>query len=96
MYKVKLSERALEDIFQGVDYYEEIRAGLGLRFQNEVFEHFGFLKKIPLAFSVKIKKEYRELPLKVFPYVIIYKVDVESNLVLVYRIFHVAQNPTKK
>lgn len=96
MYNVKLTERALEDIFYGVDYYEEIRAGLGLRFQNEVFEHFEFLKKIPLAFSVKIKEEFRELPLKIFPYIIIYKVDTDVNLVSVYRIFHVAQNPEEK
>jgi hypothetical protein len=37
-FKIRIEERALDDIQQGFDYYEQVQNGLGIRFNNAVFQ----------------------------------------------------------
>jgi len=42
------------------------------------------------------KKEFRQVLIKVFPYLIIYKIDKNGNNVVIASIFHTSRNPKKK
>ncbi|WP_394331107.1 type II toxin-antitoxin system RelE/ParE family toxin [Chryseobacterium soldanellicola] len=39
--------------------------------------------------------DFHKLPLKIFPYVLIYKINKEKNIIRIYRVFHTSQNPEK-
>ena len=70
------------------------QVGLGLRFYKEIRSYVSTLNYAPQAFPVKIEGAIRELPLKVFPFVILYEI-IEGE-VIVYRIFPTKRNPELK
>jgi len=51
------------------------------------------LKTNPELFSIKKPPFFRELPLKKFPFVIIY--EIFQNEVIIYSVFHTSRNPKK-
>lgn len=93
-YEVLLSRQAEEDIDCAYDWYEKKKVGLGLRFYKELRFYLNTLNHSPEAFPVKLEESIRELPLKIFPYVIIF--EVISDEVIVYRIFPTKRNPQIK
>jgi hypothetical protein len=46
-YKIRIEERALLDIQQAFDYYDEQQKGLGIRFNQSVFHSFDVLSRNP-------------------------------------------------
>lgn len=87
------SEAELE-INEAIEWYELKRSGLGEEFLNYLDGYFQTLLTGKPDFEVKRKPVYRELPLKRFPYVIIY--ERSNNDVIVYSVFNTYQNPIKK
>ncbi|REC40078.1 hypothetical protein DRF69_20310 [Chryseobacterium sp. 5_R23647] len=49
------------------------------------------LKQTP--FFQKIHNDFHRLPLRVFPFIIIYK--IEKKTIKIFRVFHTSQNPEK-
>ncbi|WP_410493643.1 type II toxin-antitoxin system RelE/ParE family toxin [Chryseobacterium sp. 18068] len=49
------------------------------------------LKQTP--FFQKIHNDFHRLPLRVFPFIIIYKIEKET--IKIFRVFHTSQNPEK-
>ena len=71
--KLILDPAAQIEIFKAVDWYESAREGLGKEFYNYLDGYFKTLCEGNVLFPVKRKPAYRELPLKRFPFVIIYE-----------------------
>lgn len=94
VFKVVISRLAESEIEQTIDYYENKRIGLGKDFLVYFKGYLKILKTNPELFSIKKTPFYRELPLKKFPFVIIY--EVFQNEVIIYSVFHTSRNPTKK
>jgi len=44
MFKIRIEDGAIQDIQKGFEYYEEKQAGLGARFNREVFQALETLK----------------------------------------------------
>ena len=92
--KIVISRLAESEIEETIEFYESKRKGLG----NQILVYFkGYLKILktnPELFSIKKSPFYRELPLKKFPFVIIY--EIFQNEVIIYSVFHTSRNPTKK
>lgn len=61
-YKIKIEERALHDIQQGFEYYEDKQSGLGVRFNQSVFHSFEILKQNPF-YQIRYNT-FRCLPVK--------------------------------
>lgn len=57
-------------------------------------DYFQTLKNGKASFEIKRKPVFRELPLKRFPFVIIY--EEFRNQIIVYSVFNTFQNPSKK
>ncbi|MGB0368465.1 MAG: type II toxin-antitoxin system RelE/ParE family toxin [Flavobacteriales bacterium] len=92
-FTVFTKPRANSEIKDAVNWYEKQQIGLGLRFLDELEKVFTYLETSPLAFQKKYN-EVREVPINVFPFVVLY--EVEETVVTVYAVFHTNQHPEKK
>lgn len=92
-YKIRVEERALLDIQQAFDYYEEQQEGLGIRFNQSVFHSFDVLSRNPF-YQVRYDS-FRCLPVKKFPYMIHFEVDEVNAAVIVYAIINTHLDPEK-
>lgn len=46
-FKIRIEDRATQDIQKGYDYYEALQEGLGIRFNQEVFNALEILRSNP-------------------------------------------------
>ena len=95
MNKLIFIKEAKNEIQKIYDYYESQQKDLGERFKSHLDEYFITLTNHPESFAIK-KHPFREIPLKKFPYIIIYEFIKEQNLIIVYAVFNTRQNPSKK
>lgn len=95
MYILILLEEAKQEWLDASIYYENKQKGLGLRFSEAVEEHLNIITQTPKHYK-KIKKEYREILIKHFPFLIIYRIDEAKNKIVVVSVFHAKRNPKRK
>lgn len=91
VYKIKIEASALDDIQEGIDWYNEQQSGLGRKFLSDVKASFNALKTNPF-FQVRYD-EVRCLPLKKYPYMIHFTIDQANKLVVVRAVFNTYLNP---
>lgn len=94
VFKIVISRLAESEIEETIEFYERRRKGLGKQFLHYFKGYLKILKINPELFSIKKPPFYRELPLKKFPFVIVY--EIFQNEVIIYSVFHTSRNPTKK
>jgi toxin ParE1/3/4 len=92
-FKLIILEDAYSDIDQAVEYYFNINSKLAARFNQELNKNYGLLRKNPF-FEIRYK-DYRALPMKTFPYILLFTIDEKIKTVSVYSVFHTSQNPRK-
>ncbi len=92
--KLIIEPQAQFIIDEAIKWYESKQIGLGLEFLNYLDGYFKILKETDVIFQIKREPVYRELPLKRFPYVIIY--ERTKNETYVYSVFNTHQNQIKK
>ena len=90
-YKLILKSKAHIDLAEAIEYYQ--RKGLGLKFLKCVQKFFDRITKNPLHYPLK-SNQFREAYIQKFPYVIIY--EIIDNEIVVFSVFNIHQNPTKK
>ncbi|MBI3518761.1 MAG: hypothetical protein HY062_05325 [Bacteroidetes bacterium] len=69
-YTIVFQPRAISDIQNSINYYDEQQIGLGEEFYNEVFEYIDAIIVNP--FFKVYSGNIRILPLKKFPFIIFY------------------------
>lgn len=94
VFKIVISALAEYEIEEAIEFYESRSKGLGKQFLEYFKGYLKILKANPELFSIKKPPFYRELPLKKFPFVIIY--EIFQNEVVIYSVFHTSRNPIKK
>jgi len=92
--KLIIEPEAQIEIDKAIEWYESKKIGLGADFFNYLDGYFQTLKNSKALFEIKRKPVFRELPLKRFPYIIIY--EEYQNQVIVYSVFSTFQDPNKK
>ncbi len=92
--KLIIESEAQIEIEKAIEWFESKQVGLGEEFYNYLDGYFQTLKNGKALFQIKRKPAFRELPLKRFPYIIIY--EEYQNQVIVYSLFNTFQDPTKK
>ena len=90
-YTVFIDPRAIWDIQEAIDYYDEQQAGLGKKFESALNNQLLTLEKNPF-FQVRYD-EVRCLPLKKFPYMLHFTINEQEKLVVVRALFNTARNP---
>ena len=92
--KLIIEPEAQDEIDKAIEWYESQQTGLGADFFYYLGSYLKTLKNDNVLFPIKRKPVFRELPLKRFPYVIIY--EKYKSEVIVYSVFNTHQNPIKK
>jgi len=82
------------EIDEAIEWYETAREGLGFEFYKYLDGYFKTLQQNKVYFQIKRKPIFRELPLKKFPFVIIYEHNYEE--IYIYSVFNTRKNPAKK
>jgi plasmid stabilization system protein ParE len=93
-FQIVILEKAFQEIENARDYYENNQLNLGTSFTNEVFSILEILETNPLLFPVKFEN-IREAVIKKFPFVVIFEV-LPNNEIIVLSVFHFRRNPEDK
>jgi plasmid stabilization system protein ParE len=89
-----LSPKAEIEILKAWEWYEEKRTGLGDQFKDEVREQIKLVVKNPLHYQLKGK--YRQAKTAIFPFLIVYRFDRKTSVVLIVSVFHTSRHPKRK
>lgn len=92
-YSIVIEPVALQDIQQGIDYYDDQQIGLGEKFEATVNKHLHAIRKNPF-FQVRYDNVHC-LPVKKYPYMIHFTIDEQSKTVTVRAVFHTSLDPEK-
>jgi plasmid stabilization system protein ParE len=93
-FQIVILEKAFQEIENARDYYENNQLNLGTSFTNEVFSILEILESNPLLFPVKFEN-IREAVIKKFPFVVIFEV-LPNDEIIVLSVFHFRRNPEDK
>lgn len=88
-----IDPRAISDVQQAIDYYEEQQIGLGERFENALNKHLIELEKNPF-FRIRYDN-VRCLPVRKFPYMVHFTIDEDKGVVIIRAVFHTSLDPLK-
>ena len=77
------------------EWYAHKSPGLADRFEHSVQAALNLIVKAPLHYPNK-KQNYRECKIENFPYLIVYKILSDKNIIYISSIFHTSRNPWKK
>lgn len=93
-YKLVILPIAQREMDQALLWYESRQKGLGIEFLGYLEGYFLTLMEKPVIYQIRKKPCFRELPLKRFPFVIVY--EIKENEIIIYSVFNTYQNPNKK
>lgn len=90
-FTIILDYRAIQDVQDVIDFYEEQQPRLGRQFEQALHEHLLTLELNPF-FQIRYDN-IRCLPLRKFPYMIHFTVDEEVQQVVVWAVLHTSRDP---
>jgi mRNA-degrading endonuclease RelE of RelBE toxin-antitoxin system len=88
----KFHSEARREVISATKHYQNIYTRLGKDFRNEIEETISRILANPKAWH-PFKKKYRRCLLKKFPFGIIYKVDENKDICLIFAVMHLHRNP---
>jgi plasmid stabilization system protein ParE len=91
-YHVIFTQKANEEIIESYLWYDEQSKGLGERFVKSIEATVKTIKRSPDGFTKTLN--YRQVPVKKFPFVIVYE-RFDSDIVIL-AVFHTHRDPFKK
>ena len=94
-YQLLLSDKANSELLEAAIWYEQKVDGLGARFKEVIGRKLHLIRQFPERYPTR-KANFREAPVRLFPYLIIYKVYKRKKEIVVYSIFHSRRNPRNK
>ena len=94
-YKAEFLPRARREFLEAWAWYDDRLGGLAERFSQEVDRKIRQIERAPERYPER-KNGFRETPIKIFPYLILYKVHNRKKIVAISSIFHTSRNPRKK
>lgn len=92
-YILEISETALTDVLEILEWYDEISEKLSRRFQIDLNNRFKFLSKYPENFQIRYLKKMRVVPLAIFPYGVHFYLT--GNAIFVVGVFHYSLSPKR-
>jgi plasmid stabilization system protein ParE len=91
----QLHEKAYHEYIEAYEWYERKQEGLGNRFMNNVEKRIQQISEHPYYYSNK-HGNYREAKVEDFPYLIVYEVFKQKQLIHIAAIYHGKRNPKSK
>ncbi|HYO21810.1 MAG TPA: type II toxin-antitoxin system RelE/ParE family toxin [Flavisolibacter sp.] len=94
-YRTEFLKKARLELLEAWSWYEDKQPGLGDRFIKHIEAAIGSIELNPEYYKEKAKG-YRQASVKIFPYLIIYKVHKRKKTVAIVSVFHTRRNPKKR
>ena len=94
-YKLIFHPKAEKEYAKAFRWYERTQKGLGKRFEKMVEDRLSVISERPYSFKI-VKDLYRQVATAVFPYVIVYQIEKEKELVYIAAICHTKRNPKRR
>ena len=95
-YAYYLHPLAVEDYKEAYAWYEDRQSGLGERFIKAVRFKIDEIIQHPETYGSRDRKEFREVMIDYFPYLIVYKIYKRKKLICISSIHHAKKQPRKK
>lgn len=92
-YVIVIEPRAILDIQEAIDYYEFKKNGLGDYFYEAVDQTIQSLSDFS-NYQIRYK-DYHGLPMKIFPFIVLYFVDELEKTIYIMSVFNTSMNPNK-
>lgn len=92
-FTISIDKRAILDIQEAIDYYDNQQIGLGRKFERELNKYFLALEKNPF-FRIRYD-QVRCVPMKKFPYMVHFTVADEKKMVIIHAVFHTSRDSQK-
>lgn len=92
-YSIVIEPAALQDIQQGIDYYDDQQIGLGKKFEAAVNKHLVYIGRNPF-FQVRYD-DIHCLPVKKYPYMIHFTINQTDKTITVRAVFHTSLDPKR-
>jgi plasmid stabilization system protein ParE len=86
-FALEFKDRVRQDLDDAFNWYEDQREGLGTAFQEYVYDAFDHLAQAPFIYA-PYRTRYRKMPLRRFPYSVIYQVMEAEQTVIVIAVLH--------
>lgn len=96
VYTVDFHSEIEGDYNEAYEWYESQKKGLGERFLAFVRQKIEQIAEHPEHYGVRIRKNYREVQMDVFPYLIVYKIYKRQGTILIVSIHHTKRHSRKK
>jgi plasmid stabilization system protein ParE len=90
MMEIEWHDRALIELQDAIEYYEDKRLGLGEKFQAEVRRSIDHIKKFPNAWP-RVSQRSRRIRTHRFPYGLVYQ--LHSDRIAILAIMHLHRKP---
>ena len=87
--------KARLELLEAWEWYEDKQSGLGDRFKQYVYNCISIIEQHPERYPER-RKNYREAIVKIFPYLIIYRVHKKRKVIAIVSVFHTRRSPRKK
>lgn len=95
IYRVAFLQKATRELLDAWQWYEDRQPGLGDRFKQEVFRCIHIIENNPERYPER-KKHYKEALVKIFPYLLIYRINKRRKIITIVAVFHGHRNPKGK
>ena len=92
-YRLVIQEEARREVIEAFVWYEEQQPDMGEDFLQVLDECYFRILSQPESCR-KVYKNYRQLVVKWFPFVVIY--EIEDSAIVVYSVFHTSRDPAEK
>ncbi len=93
-YSIRYNPEVKKDIQDAVSWYNKKQSSLGKQFYKELEFYISILRKSAHCFAHRYDK-IRCLPLRKFPYMIHYRLNIKTNEVRIEAVLHTSINPNK-
>ena len=94
-YTIILLEEADKEYQKAAIWYEQKLTGLGERFIEVIQNKINLIAQYPERYP-KRHGSFRETPVRIFPYIIVYSVYKKEKVITVSAIFHASRKPGKR
>jgi len=94
IHTIEISAKAQIEINQGWLWYEREQPGLGIRFENELYQKIEFIRDNPEIYPNK--NPYQEAVINEFPFIVVYKISKRKRSLLIVSVFHTSRHPKRK
>jgi mRNA-degrading endonuclease RelE of RelBE toxin-antitoxin system len=94
-YTLIIHPKATKELENAVTWYEERSEGLGKRFLSAVNKRVLEIATYPQRYPLK-HKNYREVGIDIFPFIIVYQLLDNDQTILITYIFHNKQSHKRK